>query len=187
VRRDALKDRPSYDWSRIPGILDPQAEIAELAALRRHAALKSSLERGRTFRLWLAAPLFVWSFTGMAVMVLVVVVAALHLAGVAEDLVLTWDLAGLSATVIVLEVVVLWSATLLIRDRIRPRSWATVAALAVVALAVATVLLVRTPEVQLLVWLGYGAGVYALIIAVEQYFRARRLVFAERAVDERSP
>jgi hypothetical protein len=182
-----MKDRPSYDWSRIPGVLDPQAEAAQLAALRRHAALKSSLERGHTVRLLLAAPLFIWSFTGMAVMVLVVAVSTLHLAGLVDDLALTWDLAGLFATVIVLEVVVLWSASLLIRDRIRPRSWATVAALAVAALALATVLLLRAPEVELLAWLGYGAGMYALVIAVEQFFRARRLVSAEMAVDERSP
>jgi len=187
VKRDAMKDRPSYDWSRIPGVLDPQAEAAQLAALRRHAALKSSLERGHTVRLLLAAPLFIWSFTGMAVMVLVVAVSTLHLAGLVDDLALTWDLAGLFATVIVLEVVVLWSASLLIRDRIRPRSWATVAALAVAALALATVLLLRAPEVELLAWLGYGAGMYALVIAVEQFFRARRLVSAEMAVDERSP
>jgi hypothetical protein len=187
VKRDALKDRPSYDWSRIPGVLDPQAEAAELAALGRHAALKSSLERGRTLRLWLTAPLFVWSFTGMAVMVLVVIVSALHLAGRVEDFALTWSLAGFSVVAIVLEVVVMWSAALLIRDRIRPRSWATVASLALAALALATVLLVRAPQVELMAWLGYGAGVYALIVAVEQFLRARRLASAEMAVDERSP
>ena len=187
MKRDALKDRPSYDWSRIPGVLEPQAEAAELAALGRHAEFKDALERGRTLRLWLSVPLFIWSFTGMAVLVLVAAVSMLHLAGLVDDVALTWDLAGLSATVIVLEVVVLWSASLLIRDRIRPRSWATVAGLAVAALAVATVLLVRTPEKGPLVWLGYGAGVYALVIAVEQSFRARRLVSAEKAVDERSP
>jgi len=187
VKRDAMRDRPSYDWSRIPGVLDPQAEAAELAALRRHAALKGSLERGQTGRLLLAAPLFIWSFTGMAVTVLVLLVSALHLAGLVDDFVLTWDLAGLSATVIVLQVVVMWSASLLMRDRIRPHSWATVAALAVAALALATVLLVRMPEVQLIVWLGYGAGMYALVIAVEQFVRAHRLVAAEAAVDERSP
>ena len=187
MKRDAMKDRPSYDWSRIPGVLDPQAEAAQLAALRRHAALKSSLERGQTGRLLLATPLFIWSFTGMAVTVLVLLVSALHLAGLVDDFVLTWDLAGLSATVIVLQVVVMWSASLLIRDRIRPRGWAAVAALALAALALATVLLVRMPEVELMVWLGYGAGVYALVIAVEQFFRAHRLVSAEKAVDERSP
>jgi hypothetical protein len=187
VKRDATRDRPSYDWSRIPGVLDPQAEAAELAALRRHAALKSSLERGHTVRLLLAAPLFIWSFTGMAAMVLVVVVSALHLAGRVEDFTLTWSLAGFSLVVIVLEVVVMWSVALLIRDRIRPRSWATVASLAFVALALATVLLLRAPGVGLLAWLGYGAGMYALVIAVEQFFRARRLVAAEAAVDERSP
>ncbi len=187
MKRDALKDRPSYDWSRIPGILEPQAEAAELAALGRHAELKNTLERGRTLRFCLSVPLFIWSFTGMAVLVLVVAVSTLHLAGLVDDVALTWDLAGLFATVIVLEVVVLWSASLLIRDRIQPRSWATVAGLAVAALAIATVLLVRTPKVELLVWLGYGAGVYALVIAVEQFFRARRLVSAEKAVDERSP
>jgi hypothetical protein len=187
MKRDALKARPSYDWSRVPGVLEPQAEAAELAALGRHAELKSSLERCHTLRFWLSVPLFIWSFTGMAVMVLVVAVSTLHLAGLVDDFALTWDLAGLSATVIVLEVVVLWSASLLIRDRIRPRSWATVAALAVAALSLAGVLLLRTPEVELLVWLGCGAGVYALVVAVAQFFRARRLVSAEKAVDERSP
>ena len=187
MKRDALKDRPSYDWSRIPGVLEPQAEAAELAALGRHAELKSALERGHTLRFWLSVPLFIWSFTGMAVMVLVVAVSTLHLAGLVDEFALTWDLVGLAATVIVLEVVVLWSASLLIRDRIRPRSWATVAALAVAALSLASVLLLRTPEVELLVWLGYAAGVYALVVAVEQFFRARRLVVAEAAVDERSP
>jgi len=187
VKRDALKDRPSYDWSRIPGVLDPQAEAAELAALERHAALKSSLERGRTLRLWLTAPLFVWSFTGMAAMVLIVVVSALHFAGRVENFLVSWDLACFAVVAMVLEVVVIWSVSLLIGDRIRPRSWATVASLALAALALATVLLLRAPEVELLAWLGYGVGVYSLVIAIEQFFRARRLVLAEKTVDERSP
>jgi len=176
-----------YDWPSDSAAEDrfrltPEKE----AANTQHAADREAVYGGRGLRLVLAAPVIVWSFVGVPVLVLLAAMTILGILGWA-DVEITSSTIGLLLALVLIEGAAIWEALMLWRDQLSVGRWRAVLALsALVAVAVSVAL-----------WLfgdGSGEATVAVIIvwyctalAVWQWRRSVRLASAVERLEKYSP
>jgi O-antigen/teichoic acid export membrane protein len=190
----ARQDHPylaHYGWS-ADGEDDDRFRITPEQEARnaQHAADKAAVEGGRTLRLVLAAPIIIWSFAGLPVLALFVLLVLL---GAVEESLVDWEgpssgLLLFIALLVLIEVASVWEGLLLMRDELNARKWRIVVSLATVAAVIVTAAMAAWAGavtqgvviVLALVW-------YAALIAAWQWRRSVRLASAVERLDTYSP
>jgi len=176
-----------YDWPPDPVAEDRFRLTPEKAAANaQHAADREAVYGGRGLRLVLAAPVIVWSFVGVPVLLLLGAVAIFAVVGWV-DVEITSGTVGLLAALILIEVAAMWEALMLWRDQMSIGRWRAVLALsALVAVAVSGALWLfgdRSSEATaavVIVW-------YCTAVAVWQWRRSVRLASAVERLEKYSP
>ena len=176
-----------YDWPPDSAAEDrfrltPEKE----AANAQHAADREAVYGGRGLRLVLAAPVIIWSFVGIPVLVLLGAMTILGALGYA-DVQITRGTIGLLAALILIEVAAIWEALMLWREQLSAGRWRAVLVLsALVAVAVSVALWLfgdgssEALVAVILVW-------YCTAVAVWQWRRSVRLASAVERLENYSP
>ncbi len=181
---------PHYTWpGRPPGSALGALTPEERAAQAQHAEDRLALEAGHTLRLWLAVPLVLWSFIGVAVFVLVVLALVLGAAGVADitEIDFSRSLAQFLGLAFLLVVASVVGATLLIRDLVRPRSWLLVLVSSLVAATGGTLWALQIDDAPRSAVASVALAVYLALVAALQLRRSVRLSAAARRSERFSP
>jgi hypothetical protein len=179
--RDDRQDHPyvaHYDWSAVGSVEPPGAvDEQERAALAQHADDRVALEAGHTLRLWLAVPLVLWSFLGVAVFVLMAVILVLAAAGRGDldDLELSWSLGLFVGLALLLTVASIWSALLLIRDLVRPGAWLAVLLCSLTVAVAGIIWLSGWEDASSAAVASVALAVYLTLVAGTQLARCARL------------
>ena len=156
------------------------------AANAQHATDREAVYGGRGLRLVLAAPVIVWSFVGVPVLVLLAAMTIFSILGWA-DVEITSGTVGLLAALVLIEGAAIWEALMLWRDQLSIGRWRAVLALsALVAVAVSVALWLfgdgssESTAAVVIVW-------YCTAMAVWQWRRSVRLASAVERLEKYSP
>ena len=156
------------------------------AANAQHATDREAVYGGRGLRLVLAAPVIVWSFVGVPVLVLLAAMTIFSILGWA-DVEITSGTVGLLAALVLIEGAAIWEALMLWRDQLSIGRWRAVLALsALVAVAASVALWLsgdgssESTAAVVIVW-------YCTAVAVWQWRRSVRLASAVERLEKYSP
>ena len=176
-----------YDWPPDSAAEDrfrltPEKE----AANAEHAADREAVYGGRGLRLVLAAPIIIWSFVGIPVLLLLGAMTILGVLGWA-DVEITPGTIGLLAALVLIEVAAIWEALMLWREQLSMARWRAVLVLsALVAVAVSVAVWLfgdgssEALAAVILVW-------YCTVVAAWQLRRSVRLASAVERLEKYSP
>ena len=177
-----------YDW---PADDDDRFRLTpeRIAENERHAAAKVAVRGGRTLRLLVAIPIIIWSFAGIAALILLAIVAifaAFGQAYVGSGLV-DVGLIGFYVLLVLIEIATIWQGKMLLRDDLSTPSWRAVMLLSLVV-AVAVSLSLAFSSADSWEWLlVLGAAWYSFAVAVWQWRRSVRLAPAVAFLENYSP